>query len=232
MFGELAWDLDIIFKEMKTLEVVVLKNFNRMVSERDKLQKLVKRVSSKVGDYVLYSNDPLGNVIYFKDSFNDVSKIDFGSDLLTATQCDISVAEGIVTLPIVRTDTPTQATMSVKINTSSGPGGSVGNYQEIGASPHDDVRDILDDNPDTWFEYERVQRTKAENTEPLVLDLTLYFSKPTIINFIRINPNNFGTQTPIIVDTVDTSFDGKVYTSIKVVIPFFAFLEENEENFL
>ncbi|MHA2066450.1 MAG: hypothetical protein ACXABY_18925, partial [Candidatus Thorarchaeota archaeon] len=110
-FQELSWDLDIIFKELATLEETVLKNFNYTLSERDKLNKLVKRVSSKVGDYVLYSEDPIGDTIYFKDSFNDVSKTDFGSDLLSEKQCEIDVAEGIVTLPVIRTDTPTSKAM-------------------------------------------------------------------------------------------------------------------------
>lgn len=229
-FQELSWDLDIIFKELVTLEGTILKNFNHTLSEKDKLGKLVKRVSSKVGDYVLYSEDPIGNTIYFKDSFNDVSKIDFGSELLSGKQCEISVAEGIVTLPVIRSDTPTSKATKAQINESSGPGGSIGNYQEIGVAPHDDIRDILDNNPDTWFEYERVQRSKAEDTRTLVLDLTLYFEEPQVINFIRINPNNFGTQTPILVEQIDTSYDGNIRISVKDDVPISGFLQEDEED--
>jgi hypothetical protein len=229
-FKELSWDLDVVFKEIATLEKTILKNFNHTLSERDKLNKLVKRVSSKVGDYVLYSEDPIGNTIYFKDSFNDVSRMDFGSELLSQKQCEINVAEGIVTLPVIRSDTPTSKAMKVQINESSGPDGSVGNYQEIGAAPHDDIRDILDSNPDTWFEYERVQRTKAEDTRALVLDLTFYFEEPQVINSIRINPNNFGTQTPVSIEQIDTSYNGNVWISIKDDIPISGFLQEDEEN--
>ncbi len=229
-FQELSWDLDIIFKELATLEKTILKNFNHTLSERDKLTKLVKRVNSKVGDYVLYSEDPIGNTIYFKDSFNDVSKIDFGSDLLSEKQCEIDVTEGVVTLPVGASNTPISKAMKVQIRENSGPGGSIGNYQELGAAPHDDIRDILDSNPDTWFEYERVQRTKAEDTRALVLDLTFYFEEPQVINFVKINPNNFGVQTPILIEQLDTSYNGNNWTSIKDDVPISGFLQEDEEN--
>lgn len=229
-FKELSWDLGVIFKELSTVEGMVLNNFNYMVSERDKLNKFVKRISSKVGDYVLYSEDSLGDTIYFKDSFNDVSKIDFGSSLLSQKQCDIDVAQGIVTLPVVRSSTPSTRKMKVQINDNSGPGGSIGNYQEIGVAPHDDIRDILDNNPDTWFEYERVQRSESEDTRPFVLDLTFYFDTPQVINFIRINPNNFGIQTSVLIEQIDTSLDGNIFVSIKDDIPISDFLQEDEEN--
>jgi hypothetical protein len=229
-FQELSWDLDVVFKELVTLENTVLKNFNFTLSERDKINKLVKRIGSKVGDYVLYSEDPIGDTIYFKDSFSNVSKIDFGSELLSEKQCEINVTEGVVTLPVVRSDTPTSKAMNVQINDNSGPGGSIGNYQETGAAPHDDIRDILDSNPDTWFEYERVEATRTSDTDPLVLDLTFYFEEPQVINFIQINPNNFGTVTPIFIEQIDTSYNGSVWISIKDDVPISDFLQEDEEN--
>lgn len=228
-FKELGWDLDILFKELTTVEGVVLKNFNHTLSEKDKLNRLVKRISSKVGDYVLYSEDPIGDTIYFKDSFNDVSRIDFGTELLSEKQCNIDVTEGVVTLPTIHLDVSTSKAMKVQINESSGPDGTIGNYQEIGAAPHDDIRDILDSNPDTWFEYERVQST-PENTESLVLDITLYSEEPEIVNFIRINPNNFGVQIPIVIEQIDTSLDGNLWTSVKDDIPISGFLQEDEED--
>lgn len=228
-FEEVGWDLSISFAELETLEKTVLRNFNYMVSERDKLNKLVKQISSKAGDYVLYSEDPLGDVIYFKDSFSDVSKIDLDSSLLSKPQCDISQAEGIVTLPVIREGPPTDKKADVQINAVSN--GTAGNYREVGAEAyHDKLADILDGNPYTWFEYERVQTTKEENTEALKLDLTLYFDTPQIINFIKINPNNFGTQIPVSIQAIDTSLDRKTRISIKDDIPIADFLQEDEKD--
>jgi len=228
-FSEIDQDLRVVFKELNTLEDLILRNFNFMVAEKDNLNKLLKRVSSKVGDYVLYSEDPIGDAIYFKDSFNDTSKIDYGSSLLKEKQCEILQAEGIVTLPLIQQGgTSTLIKSSVTINNTSN--GSNGNYQEIGAVPHNNTDDILDANPDTWFEYERVQRELSEDDEPLLLDLTFYFDKPEVINFIKVNPNNFGTQTPVFIRSIDTSADGEVWVSIKDDIPIAGFLQEDEDN--
>lgn len=229
-FEELAADLSVIFQQLAGLEQFVLGNFNFMVSERDRLSQLVRGIASRVDDYTLYSEDPNGNLLYFKDSFNDTTKIDYASSLLKEKQAEINTTEGIITLPVIRNNLTTIKAVQVQINTNSGPGGSVGNYQETGAAPHDDIRDILDGNPDTWFEYERVQNTRESNTVPLTLDLTFFFDKPEVINFIRINPNNFGTQTQIEILEIETSLDGHTMISIKDDIPIADFLQEDEAN--
>lgn len=227
-FEELGWDLKVLFLELATLEETILGNFNYMVTERDKLTKILKRVSSKVGDYILYSSDPIGNAFYFKDSYNDVSKIDFGSSLLTATQCEIHQDEGVVTLPITAS-AKSSVSMQVKINEDTS-NGVVGNNQELSKAPHNDLRDILDSNPDTWFEYERVQAKLLDNTEPLKLTMTLFSEKPQVVNHIKINPNNFGAQTPVYIVAIDTSLDGSQWISVKDEIPISDFLQEDEEN--
>lgn len=227
-FGDINRDLTVGFNQLEALEDLLIKNFNFAVSERDKINKLVKKIGSLVGDYVLYSDDPIGNALYVKDSFNDTSKTDLGSNLLTEKQCEILQSEGIVSLPVVRTGAPQSRVPNIKINDSSN--GSAGNYQEIGAASHDDIDAILDANPDTWFEYENVVSEITGDTQALRLDLTLYFDAPTIINFIRLNPNNFGTQNPVKILTIDTSYRGNIWTSIKDDIPIADFLGEDEEN--
>ena len=105
-FGDISRDLTVGFNQLEALEEMLIKNFNFVVSERDKVNKIVKRIGSLVGDYVLYSDDPIGNALYVKDSFSDTSKTDLGSNLLTEKQCEILQSEGIVSLPIVRTGAP------------------------------------------------------------------------------------------------------------------------------
>lgn len=227
-FEELGQDLTVVFKELSTLENLILKNFNFMVSERDSVNKLLKRINSKLGDYILYVDEPTPDAIYFLDSFNDVSRIDFGSDLLETKQCEILPAEGIVTLPVVFHDAPAKRVAKVTINENSN--GTPGNYQELDVAPHENIKDILDSNPYTWFEYERVQSTLQENVAPLVLDLTFYFEKAEIVNHVRVNPNNFGTIVPVAITNIQTSYDGKEWTSIKDDIPVLDYLGEDEEN--
>ena len=146
---------------------------------------------------------------------------------MNTAQCEINQAEGIATLPANRNipsifrivDTPI-------INPNSN--GVSGNNQELGKALNNNIMMILDTNPDTWFEYERVLNT--DDGISLTLDLTINMGSEKILNFIRVNPNNFGTRTQIAIDTIDTSIDGKVFVSVKDDIPIAGFTTEDEEN--
>ena len=222
----LSSDMNILFSELENIESLELGNFNFMVTDTNKLMSRLKTVFSKLGDYILFINDPTRDVIYFSDSFNNTSRIDFNSTLLNSTQCEIDQMQGIVTLPIDNDKVvPFTIDIAPVINTNSN--GLVGNNYEAGRELYNDITKILDNNADTWFEYEKIATIEDDS---LILDITLNLSDPKIINYIRINPNNFGTQTGILIDTIDTSIDGKVYTSIKDDIPINGFAVEDEEN--
>lgn len=220
-------DLEIVFAEFENLESLILANFNYCVSELNKLQHKLKRVSSKTGDYVLLANSPIGDAVYISDSFNDLSRVAFASPLLNTTQCEINQTEGIVTLPIQRAaQVPIQITEVPVINSNSN--GTHGNNFEVGAISRTNISDILDNNPDTWFEYERV--VNEEDEVGLTLDFTINLGEVRVVNFIRINPNNFGAQTQINIVNIDTSVDGKDFVSVKDDIPIVGFTTQDEEN--
>ena len=222
-------DLIIIFTELENVEQLTLGNFNFITTEANRLTARLKKVSSLLGDYILYTDNPAKDAFFFKDSFNDLTRVDSQSALLNSEECEINQTEGIVTLPI---DKSQDSTIRIKeapiINPNSN--GTVGNNQQLSAKYHGTIRDILDNNPDTWFEYEYVISKISEDQEPLVLDLTLNLGEEQVINFIRINPNNFGTKTVIKILSIDTSLDGIVFTSVKDDIPIGDFLTEDEEN--
>jgi hypothetical protein len=222
-------DLITIFTELENIENLTLANFNFITTESNRLTARLKSVSSKLGDFILYSLNPNRDSLYFKDSFNDLSKVDVGTSLLNVEECDISQAEGIVTLPIDRTqDSIVKINETPIINPNSN--GVAGNNQELGANFNGSLSVILDNNPDTWFEFENVVSTISDTQDPLVLDLTINLGSENVVNYIRINPNNFGTKTVIKIDKIETSIDGQVYTSIKDDIPIADFVEEDEEN--
>lgn len=229
LWQQIMDDLITIFTELENIETLTVANFNFVSTEANRLTARLKAVSSKLGDYILYSLNPTKDAFFFKDSFNDLSKIDVNSPLLNEEECDISQAEGIVTLPI---DREKDSFVIVKetpiINPNSN--GIIGNNQELGAQYNGDLFTLLDNNADTWFEYERVVTEIGDDKKPLILDLTMNLGKETVINHIRINPNNFGTKTIIQIDTIETSLDGQVYTSIKDDIPIAGFTTEDEEN--
>jgi len=226
-FSYIEDDLGIIFLELENMEDIVLQNFNYMVSKLNKLHGKLKAVSSNLGDYILYSTLPTKDAIFFGDSFTNISKIEVNSPLLNNTQCEISQEEGIITLPV---DRPNQVPITITdlpaINSNSN--GVVGNNQEQSTSLRGDISTILDNNPDTWFEYERVPST--DDGIPLVLDLTINLTDEKVLNFIRINPNNFGTRTQINIVQIDTSTNGKDFISIKDDISIAGYITVDEDN--
>jgi hypothetical protein len=229
LWQNLLDDLIVIFTELENIESLTLANFNFITTETNRLTSRLKSVSSKLGDYILYSSNPSKDAIFFKDSFSDVSKIEVDSSLLNADQCNIDQAQGIITLPI---DTNQESRIAIKqipiINPNSN--GVPGNNQEIGKSYNGDLGTIIDNNPDTWYEYENVVLPTSTVRTPLVLDLVINLGSETPINFIRINPNNFGTKSVIKINKIETSFDGEIYTSIMNDIPNADFIGETLES--
>jgi len=220
-------DLTVVFREFENLEGVVLGNFNYMVSRLNRLNRKLKSVSSSLSDYVLFSNLPSKDAIFFGDSFNNLNRVEANSPLLNKDQCEINQVEGIATLPIDR-----DAQVNIVINEApvinSNSNGVTGNNEEVGAQFHGTLSDILDNNEDTWFEYERV--LDEDDGKPLILDFTINMGDPKVVNFIRVNPNNFGTRTQVKILAIDTSIDGEDFVSIKDDIPIAGFIAEDEEN--
>lgn len=229
LWNEILDDLITIFTELENIETLTVANFNFITTENNRLTARLKAVSSKLGDYILYSLNPTKDAFFFKDSFNDLSKVEVNSPLLNTDPCDINQSEGIVTLPI---DREQDANIVIRENPLINPdsNGIAGNNQEVGSQWNGDLAPLLDNNADTWFEYERVVTKTGDDKEPLVLDITVNLGSEKVINHIRVNPNNFGTKTVIRIDTIETSLDGQVYTSIKDDIPIAGFTTEDEEN--
>ena len=220
-------DLTVIFAEFENMEGVVLGGFNYMVTRLNRLDKRLKTVTSRLGDYILFSDHPTKDAIFFSDSFNNLTRIEVNSPLLNKEQAEINQVEGIATLPIDRSAQKEIKVTEVPIINSSS-NGRVGNNEEVGSQFHGSITDILDNNADTWFEYERV--VPVDDGIGLVLDFTINIGEPRIINFIRVNPNNFGTKTQVQILSIDTSVDGEELISVKDDIPIADFAIEDEEN--
>jgi hypothetical protein len=235
LFQTLLDDLTVIFTELENIENFSVSNFNFASTEANKLFSRLKAVSSKLGDYILYSEDTLQTGLYFTDSFNNVLKIDTDSNLLNNVECNINQEEGIVTLPINKDKTVLVNITQTPVIDEDNSNGEVGNNYQLNSSglavlKHNDIDVILDSNPDTWFEYERVE--DEDTGEILKLDLTVNLGESQIINHIVVNPNNFGTRASVNIVDILTSLDGRTEseTSIKDDIPTTGFITEDEEN--
>lgn len=220
-------DLEVIFSEFENLEGVILGEFNYMVSRLNRLNRKLKTVSSQLGDFALFSDLPIKDAIFYADSFNNLNRVEVDTPLLNKEQCEVNQVEGIVTLPIDR-----KAQESINITEvpviNSNSNGTAGNNEQAYAQLHGNISDILDNNADTWFEYERV--VTADDGIALVLDFTVNMGEEKIVNFIRVNPNNFGTRTQVKILAIDTSLNGDEFVSIKDDIPIAGFTIEDEAN--
>lgn len=226
-FQAIADDLEVVFAEFENLESVILGSFNYMISRMNRLNGKMKTIYSNLGDYILYADLPTKDAIFFQDSFNDLSRVDMESSHLALEQCEVNQIEGVVTLPVDLGREEIIRIENVPV-ISENSNGRVGNNEEAGAEFNGNLAVILDNNADTWVEYERVVST--DDGEPLVMDFTLTLRDAKVLNFIRINPNNFGTKTQVEIVNIDTSTDGASFLSIKDDIPIADFVVEDEEN--
>jgi len=205
-------DLLAIYRAFDNAESLVVGAFNYQTSILNKLSADVREVSSLLGDLSLYGPNDGSSYDVVGDSFKSLDKTDYKSTLIASKQTQVNIQEGIVTLP-----PNSQGIKVLKITAdpviNPGSDGNPGNTQEKGRALNADPKAMLDGNPDTWFEYEKV--LDGTDEKGLVFDFTLRLQKAEVINFIRINPNNFGAKTPPVVEDIMLSADGRKFESIK-----------------
>lgn len=225
VFINLRSDLKGLYFQLRALDLLIVSAFNSVVSEHNQVQQFIKQIGNRLGDYLLYSDNTIGGGFFFGDSFSSNDKLDIGSNNISGEECFVSYEEGVVLLPL--DGDPESPRSSISINSNSN--GVVGNNFQIDApSGHNAIEAILDNEPNTWFEYEKVVSSYSDT--PLVLDLTFTLQEEKIINHIHINPVNFGTPTPLKINKIETSKDGKEFMSIKDEIPIKDFVPEEEDN--
>ena len=225
VFEQLVSDVTTVFSELKYTGDIIVANFNRLVDEEKSILARTKKLYNKLNDLDLFSNTTASRALYVSDDFIDFDKIDFDDRFRDNEMCFVDVDQGLVTLPYVAA-TSAIIVSDVKINEISN--GVVGNNQQIDVARHGDINEILDSNPDTWFEYEKVHVVATE--ESLVLSLTLTLSDEYVINHVRVNPNNFGTSNWVKIVSLETSVDDRTYTSIKDNLPVEGFVQIIDED--
>lgn len=218
-------DIEAVFSEVAALDRMVASSFNSIISEHKQAVNISKKVSNKLGDYLLYADPSLGAGYFFGDSFSTTDRTELNTDLVDTDQCYISPEEGVVLLPLDGSpDIPIVSSVTIN-QQSNGESGS--NYQ-LDVFGHEDIEVISDNEPNTWFEYEKV--TTSESNQPLLLDIIIALEEISVINHININPINFGTPTPIKIIKIETSKNGTNFTSIKDEVPLRDFVSEEEKE--
>jgi len=218
-------NMEVVLGLLETLGASIVEGWNIATSRLGRVRNKAQLTASRLVDLTMFRNG-MTDAYVWGDSFDNLSRLDMASPLLTEDLCCINDADGVVVLPL---DTTAPSNINIATVTVTG-NGVIGNNQEIGAEYHGTLGDILDNNPDTWAEYERVDDKEDESTGPLLLTVIATLAQTSIINEVRINPNNFGTARTSRVVEIESSVDGSEWLSIKDEVPFGDFVIDDEDN--
>lgn len=274
---EVVDDINVIADEEDRISDAMSKTFNHSVSERDRLQNKLARLTSLVNDYVIINENANHMKILVSDSFDDMDKTDQSSS------AHISTEYGEVTLghsgyvdytrkvaeEYNSKEEITEEEIKSVVNvqpSKENKGGWEGNWGVIYkpdeeekdsmstttegkksekkdwamayfTDPHINPLSVLDGNPDTWFEFHKINvpakhkksssETKGygwhfddgepmyygkKTNDPLEASVTIDLGKERVINKIVYNPYNPGNM--IIADDIETSADGAKFVRV------------------
>ncbi len=246
---EIIADLQILTQEHNTASHFLMDSFNRIHSEKKRLISRISGLSSLVGDLNLIANEQDLNTIYFKESFETANAMDTGYVLESLARAQVSSNEGILTLGRTGTVNLSEAAKvsAVQGNGTAGVGhlakkrdetaadGSIlqaWHYlNEADAGMNADASVLLDNQPDTIFEYQRVNVTAAfkkdlnhydfgwaesrEVDDNLRLRLVIELPEAQIVNWLNLNPYYpKNSSNKIRVHAIRTSVDGFDYVGL------------------
>jgi hypothetical protein len=167
---EIAEDIGIIFNETEKIGDYLAEYFNYAQSEKMRVQQRIRGLNGLTNDLNLIANDSLENGMYFRDSFDDSTGIEF--NMIMGKPVQVATGEGIVTLS--RATTLNRSNKGkIKVLQGNGEAGTYhlvrdvklvakdGTTQNTGAfisdqAANDKPEVILDGRPDTIFEYQMV----------------------------------------------------------------------------
>lgn len=243
---DISNDISVVYNELEYIGDAIAEAFNYSQNEKTKLKNRINALSSMVTDFNLISNEEDENVNHFKESFNNYNNIDF--TVSSGSVANISTSEGVATLA---RENSTNCNNGSSIKLISG-NGTPGNYhvakrsevttedgsQIISAKyqsdegAHSDPEAIIDERPDTWFEYEMVnvsdevkKITKGYDVEwtkgkeynnKLRLRIVIDLGSIKEINWITVNPYlPEKSNGSLSVYSIKTSKDGIDFLSVK-----------------
>lgn len=241
-----AADLGILKKEHDTASRFLVDSFNTVHSERKRITARIQGLNNLVGDMLLLAGENNQNVVYFKESFQDATSFDAAFALDNVVKGHISPGEGILTLgrKSTRNLAETARVSQVNGNGEAGMGHVARKFatvdregvrteafhflNEYDPEKNADASLLLDNRPDTLFEYQLVNVPQAFKTtyrnydfgwakgapagETLRLKLVVELEQLEIINWISLNPYYASNAAgKLNVYSIQTSADGFDY---------------------
>lgn len=199
-------DLITLYAEAQNLGNVLQDNHNYVMADVQNLLLLLKTTSASLQNFVLLTQTNATGEQSIVENFGNSIDIDSNSSLLTDTQANLDTVQGVVTLAITDSSTIQQTDVSSINISSSNSNGTIFGTNTLLNTINSATFDL--------FQYELTSLTNALPNR-LVLDFTIKLNTPTVINFIRIVPNNFGTTTWPQIIALDLSMNGLNVTSIR-----------------
>lgn len=221
-------DMAVLYNFTEALGSSVVEGWNFAASGLGRVRNKVQLTASRLTDVSMFRQGSVDAFVW-ADTFDNASRLDLDGGLLQETICNINDADGVVTLPL---ETDTDPTIALEKPQFIGNG--VIGYNNASANDyhgyHGDITALLDKNPDTWVEYERIDNPADTSQGPLLLTILLPLTEEKIINEVRINPTNLGTAKSSKIIEIETSLDGREWLSVKDEIAFGDFALDDEEN--
>lgn len=219
MFIETTTAMDILRRTGGVCE----ENFNYAVAMVRNLQSRIKKLSQDLSVYTLYSNN-LDASFMFGETFTNEKHIDRGSSFLSLKENFVNLTEGTISLPLKE-----DISREIKqIGLGSESNCIIGNNVQANVASHSRLKDMFDNNPDTWTEFEKV--VYYEDEVGLILELKMVLNKSEPINGLYIQPVLLGSRTAPSILNIEISEDGRVWHSLKEDISVADFLDESIED--
>jgi hypothetical protein len=187
-----AKTLSVTSSKLRSIAQHYLDYFNSQQKALIQLIGLLKRGKQTISTLRLWDKTKSKWVV--SESFLNMDSLD--SNYISTPVCSIDTSGGFATLPI----SGSKNIKPKRVAISSGSNGIPGNSEVNEINTSNMVPDLcFDDNPDTWFEYERL------DSGPLTLSLTCRLPKAEIINGFAIEALNQGEGMDFTIE--DISFN-------------------------
>lgn len=235
-------DIDIAHFQLNNISKRISKSYNSNQDFKTKLKNKIQQLNNILSDIKLMIDETEQNTVVFKDSLSNYNFID--KEFSSGTLANISTAEGIATLAISDDENLSAYVVDVKVSGN----GETGNYHTVKKvkvetensnydtyikeksldNAKDDPKVIVDSNPSTWFEYQKLYApieyrkkykldwgTANKIKDNLTLKITIELDKVRDINLIDITPYiPEKSRSKVTLCSVKISEDGTVYKTI------------------
>jgi len=177
--------------KLKALTQMYLELYNNQQLALLELTGRLRRAKQKKAVLALWDDNLFKHVV--AEGFLNLDKLNTAHG--TGSRCWVDTMQGVLTLPKISSSKK----IPHKIKIAASSNGQPGNSDEDITTNNIRPSFMLDGNPDTWFEYEKL------DTGPLTLSVFCEFSMPTIINEFIIAPAALGTGVSF--EIVDVLFN-------------------------